>query len=397
MTDKISLIVPFYNSEKTIKKCIESILNQTYTNFEAIMINDGGVDSSVDLVKSYMEKDNRIKLINNNHGGVSSARNTGIRNATGNYIEFLDSDDHLEPNMMEKLMETSKKYDADIVVCDYTHPTFKNYFGNTIIDATNRAELKKYYETTFAVVVPWNKLYKKDVIKTFFDEDVHFAEDELFGMANMFNAKKIVGINDVLYHYYIAPKETSFEESSAINKIGKQEAFWLSKDTYWYKRRNLLDKSIKILKNNNLSDEEIDDFVYVRIFDFMIWELLILNQIGADKDGIIYEIKEVINEDVFNQGLKVKEKYGLTFKSSSKEQLNNNIETFVNLCIKIANDTESYKLQIKPFFACVNLFVKMFMTRNDKALNTNDLLANAYYDVENNVSEEAKYVNDLLK
>ena len=76
MRDKISIIIPFYNSEKTIEKCIQSILNQTYSNFEAIMVNDGGQDSSVDIVKSYMAKDSRIKLINNNHGGVSSARNT---------------------------------------------------------------------------------------------------------------------------------------------------------------------------------------------------------------------------------------------------------------------------------------------------------------------------------
>ena len=258
-------------------------------------------------------------------------------------------------------------------------------------------ELKKYYETTFAVVVPWNKLYKREVIKTFFDEEVHFAEDELFGMANMFNAKKIVGINDVLYHYYIAPKETSYEESSTINKIGKQQEFWLSKDTYWYKRRNLLDKSIKILKDNNIDEETMDDFLYVRIFDFMVWELLIFNKIGADKDGIYYEIKQVFNEDVFKQGLKVKEKYGLSCKDYTKDELDERIKTFVDLCIKIADDCEKNNLDIKPFYACVNLFVKLFMVRNNKQLVRNDLLTNAYYEMENNSSIEAKYVNDLLK
>lgn len=394
MKDKISIIVPFYNSDKTIDKCIQSVLNQTYSNFEAIMVNDGGNDNSVNIVKSYMEKDDRIKLINNNHGGVSSARNTGIRNATGDYIEFLDSDDHLEPNMLERMLETSKKHDADIVVCNYTHPTFKNYFGNTIINVDSYNDLRKYYQTTFAVVVPWNKLYKKEVIKTYFDEEVHFCEDELFGLANMFNAKKIVGIDDVLYHYYIAPKETSFEESSAINKIGKKQEFWLSKDTYWYQRKDLLNKSINLLKGN-IDDSEIDNFAYVRIFDFMIWELLILHQIGADHEGILYEINQIFREKEFIKSLETKEKYGLSYIKRNDSELKILIDRYVNTCVNIANDVNENNLDIKPFYACVILFVKLFMKRNENSLDYDDLLSNAYYQLENCTTKEAKYIKTL--
>lgn len=394
MNDKVSVIVPFYNSSKTIDKCIQSLLNQTYTNFEAILVNDGGSDDSENKVRKYMEKDSRIKLISNNHGGVSSARNAGIRNATGNYIEFLDSDDHLEPNMIERLVETSKKHDADIVVCNYTHPTFKNYFGNSVINATDINDLRKYYQTTFAVVVPWNKLYKREVIKTFFDEEVSFCEDELFGLANMFNAKKIVGTDEVLYHYYIEPKETSIEESSAINKIGKQEKFWLTKDTYWYKRRDLLNKSKNILKNN-IDDSMIDDFAYVRIFDFMIWELLILNQIGADHEGIIYEVNEIFNEEDFIKGITTKEKYGLKYNRYYNKELSSLVRKYVDTCVYIANDVDTNGLKVKPFYACVNLFVKMFMSRNNNSLDTSDLLASAYDSLEKNSTIEAEYINNL--
>lgn len=394
MEDKISIIVPFYNSNKTIKKCLDSIVSQTYTNFEALLINDGGNDNSIDIVREYMKKDSRIKLIDKKHAGVSSARNEGIRNASGSYIEFLDSDDYLEPNMLERLMETSKNTDADIVVCDYRHPTFKNYLGNATLDATDINDLRRYYQTTFAVVVPWNKLYKREVIKTFFDESIHFCEDELFGLANMFNAKKIVGIDDKLYNYYIAPKETSYEESSAINKIAKQDQFWLSKNTYWYKRRDLLDKSMDIFKEK-LTPEEANDFAYIRIFDFMIWELLIFNTLGLAKEGISYEIHEIFKEEDFIKAMLTKSKYGLNFIRYKDDELKNKVYKYVDLCINIANDIDKNGLEIKTFYACVILFVKMFMTRNDVSLDKSDLLANSYDELSNNSSLEAKYINSL--
>ena len=370
------------------------MLSQTYTNFEAILVNDGSNDNSEEIVRNYMEKDNRIKLLNLSHGGVSHARNNGLRYSTGEYIGFLDSDDYYEPNILERLLETSKEHNADIVVCDYTHPTFKNYFGNTIVNATNREDLKKYYQTTFAVVVPWNKLYKREVIKTYFDEEISFCEDELFGLANMFNAKKIVGIDDVLYHYYIAPKETSFEESSAISKIGKQDKFWLTKDTYWYKRRDLLNKSFNILKDK-VDPNKIEDFAYVRVFDFMIWELLILNQLCVDYNGLLYEMNSIFNEEDFIKSVSYREKYGVSYNKNSKENLTSLVNRYVDLCVKIANDVENNNLNIKPFYACVNLFVKMFMSRNDKELNLSDILASAMNDLENNNTSEAKYVNSI--
>ena len=213
------------------------------------------------------------------------------------------------------------------------------------------------------------------------------------GDANMFNAKKIVGVKDVLYHYYIEPKESSLEQASAINKIGKADKFWLSKQTYWYKRRDLLKKSIDIL-SKKVDKDLIDDFAYVRLFDFMIWEMLILLQIGANKEGILYEINQIFNEEEFIKSVMVKEKYGLRYIRYSDDELNNLVTKYFNTCIEIVTESEKNP-EIRPFYACLNLFVKMFMIRNDKELDTNDLLANAYYQLENNSSVEAIYVKNL--
>lgn len=394
MKDKISIIVPFYNSAKTIERCIQSILNQTYQNYEVILVSDGGDDGSEEIVKKYLEKDSRLRLINKGHGGVSRARNLGLEVASGDYIEFLDSDDHWEPNILQRMIETSKKNDADIVVCAFKHPSLRNYLGNKVLDTTSKEGLMKYYQTTFAAVVPWNKLYKREVIKTLFDEEVSVCEDDLFNLANMFNTKKIVGIDDVLYHYYVAPRETSLDESSCINKLAKADEFWLTKETHWYKRRALLEKS-KVILEKILPEEDANDFAYARMFDFMIWELLLLNSVGVDKDGLIYEIQEIFKEKDFIKSVTMREKYGLKYIIYNDQKLNELVKKYVQACIKIANDTEKYNLNIKPFYACLNLFVKLFISRNDKELNTSDIMANAYYELENNLTEEAKYVNNM--
>ena len=115
--EKITIIIPIYNCEKTISRCIDSILRQTYKNFELILVNDGSTDGTSRILCSY--KDNRIKLINQENKGTGSARNTGIKYATGDFICFVDGDDYVEPNFLCEGYELIKKYNAQIVACIY--------------------------------------------------------------------------------------------------------------------------------------------------------------------------------------------------------------------------------------------------------------------------------------
>ena len=115
---KISVIVPIYNSEKFLNKCLDSIVNQTLREIEIILINDGSVDSSYQICERYAEYDKRIILINQENKGVSSARNAGIEKASGEYLGFVDSDDYIEAEMYSKLYNSAKRYDADLVNCD---------------------------------------------------------------------------------------------------------------------------------------------------------------------------------------------------------------------------------------------------------------------------------------
>lgn len=390
--NKISIIIPFYNSMKTIEKCINSVLSQTYKNFEAIFVNDGGTDGSYDLIKKYQETDSRIVLLNKQHSGVSETRNFGIEASTGDYIQFLDSDDSIEPSMLEKMLNQSIKHNADVVVCNYTHPSIKNYLGDCVLNVSKKSDLLKYCQTTFGIVVPWNKLYKRSVITDFYDHNVAFCEDDLFALTNLKNIKTVVSISDELYHYYVAPKETSIEESSCINKMAKAPDFWKTKNTYWYMRRKLLEKSLNELRKH-LDDETAEDCAYARMFDFMIWELLIMDQIGADHQGLIYEIQDIFREKEFQKSLDLRKKYGLKMKEFSPDELDKHVEHFVNKCFDISKEAISDPT-FKGFYGCLYLFIEEFMEECGP-INNCDLITNAYLDYKNNVSREISFVKAL--
>ena len=120
MPPKVSIIVPVYNVSKYLDECILSLINQTYKNIEILIVDDGSIDESLDICEEYAKKDDRIILIRNSHEGVSVARNTGIENASGDWISFVDSDDYAELNMIEELINRSLEYDYDIVIGSYS-------------------------------------------------------------------------------------------------------------------------------------------------------------------------------------------------------------------------------------------------------------------------------------
>ena len=115
----VSIIVPVYNSEKYVERCILSILNQTYSIIELILINDGSTDSSLNILDEYSRKDNRIILVNKENEGVSASRNLGIEIATGKYLMFIDNDDFVEPSYVETYVSEIEKYSADLIIGGY--------------------------------------------------------------------------------------------------------------------------------------------------------------------------------------------------------------------------------------------------------------------------------------
>lgn len=156
---KVSIIVPVYNSEKYLEKCIKSLLNQTLTDIEIIMVNDGSLDSSETIIKKFQQIDSRIILINKQNGGQASARNLGISNSTGEYISFIDSDDYADESLCEKMYEKARLENYDIVCCDYYINTGDTNKYFPIFDFDSRELSTNEY--IFSGAGPCNKLYKR--------------------------------------------------------------------------------------------------------------------------------------------------------------------------------------------------------------------------------------------
>lgn len=393
--EKISVIVPFYNSRKTIGRCIESILAQTYPEFEVLLVNDGSKDDTRKIVEQYMGKDSRLKMIDKEHAGVSAARNRGLEEASGDYIQFVDSDDYIERTMFETMLDVMHRENADIVLCNYTHPCIKNYLGDCVLDMEKFADRLRIYQNTFSLVVPWNKLYKRSVITDFFDEEVDFTEDELFGLANMCNARKIVSISEELYHYYAAPSDAAEEELSCISRIARADDFWKTKRTYWYMRTALMPKVAKILEQH-FHAEEYNDFQYTRVFDFMLWELIIFYSLGADREGILREMQAIFGEREFVQSVNIRQKYGIRFKNFSEKERRQLVESFVRDCMAAYDDLTIHNKSERPFFVCLGIFVQYFVEQCGPA-DCTDIVAEMFVCLKNNSTPEAVYVNTLFE
>lgn len=214
MDNLISIIVPVYNVEKYINRCVDSILSQTYRNIEIILVDDGSTDSSGIICDKYATVDSRIKVFHTKNGGLSYARNIGIEASIGDYICFVDSDDWIEKNILELALEESKANDVDVVVWGFVKDFVDDneVVKKSIIVKSDKLLFEKNKDS-FALSsqtcldlsgYAWNKLYKSSLIKynkLKFEEGVSLVEDMLFNELALSKAEKVLFISNVANHY----------------------------------------------------------------------------------------------------------------------------------------------------------------------------------------------------
>lgn len=207
METLISIIVPVYNVEKYLNKCIDSILNQTYRNIEVILVDDGSPDNCGKICDEYAMKDKRVKVIHIENKGVSNARNVGVENSTGQYIGFVDADDILFKKMYEKLLNEAVKEDADIVQCNYCY-LFEDGTTKPMIRKIKTKKVEKEQKITaffdgdiYPLVA--TKLFKSSLLNDIrFDINLKIGEDRLFMHECCLKALKIALLEDVYYYYF---------------------------------------------------------------------------------------------------------------------------------------------------------------------------------------------------
>lgn len=256
MSNLISVIVPVYNVEKYLHKCIDSIINQTYKNLEIILVDDGSTDESGKICDKYKEADNRITVIHKKNGGLSDARNAGLKAATGDFIAFADSDDWIDTNAYNEMITVLTDNNADISACNIAYI----FEDKTEVPAVNIS--KNIFTAEEAIgqlicgigfrAVAWNKLYRKSCINNMSFEAGKTHEDEFFTYKVLANAEKLVFINKPLYFYRqrstsIMGEKYSLKRLDAVDACYERLLFFKDKYPNLYKNDKITFTNMLIL------------------------------------------------------------------------------------------------------------------------------------------------------
>ena len=285
---RISVIVPIYKAEKYLDTCIESIFAQTFSDFELILVDDNSPDNCPEICDQYMQGDSRVKVIHQENGGVSVARNTGIHYAQGEYLIFIDSDDYIESTYLEKLYQ-GFKLGADIAICGY-YVVWNNHQKNAECVIPNlSSEYMGRIEDIFPNIIdhdlinsPWNKMFKTSILKDqhiLFDKGMALGEDLCFNIAYLYYCEKCFLCNLPLYYYV--------KSNSILSKNITMNYFDIQKNLYITLLGFIRYKKIKY-DSYDMLESLLQDTLGT----------LSISQNSANKDAIYAKIKEILQDDL---------------------------------------------------------------------------------------------------
>jgi glycosyltransferase involved in cell wall biosynthesis len=292
----ISIIIPVYKVEKYLDRCVESVVNQTYKNLEIILVDDGSPDNCPTMCDEWAKKDNRIKVIHKENGGVSSARNVGLDNATGEYIAFVDSDDYIKKETYKELLNLTITYNADVVICNF-EKVFEVEHIKLEEDDCGVEKIKVYEgENRFNVLndfyvqttVPWGKMYKKNIFNKIRYPKSRVHEDEFVVHQYLYETQKIVYTSKKLY-YYLKRKNSIMDGVKSV-----------------YKKKNLdpFCARIKFFREKQVNERTMT-------FAYVAYMRALLGALG--KNNITKEDKKYLNSEYKNAFKKIKFRY-VSFK-----------------------------------------------------------------------------------
>lgn len=295
MKDKISVVIPIHNSEKYLAECLDSVLSQTYSNIEVILIENLSTDLSMEICKEYTRKDDRVKLFIENKPGAAAARNCGIKNATGEYITFVDSDDFLERQAYEIIMGKMNIYNSDLACYSFNYVDENKDIIKWYTPRLSKYNMKKKVYTgkeTAAIFLQskdiegfgWNKVFKRDV---FINNNILFEENKTAyeDMAILFDAisycKRVIFINSKLYNYrQIETSLTHFDYNNKEREYNDsiEHIALTAKRMKLIKELNVFLVSRKIISLYNKSDcREINNYKCqngTKKFIYELWMIL---------------------------------------------------------------------------------------------------------------------------
>lgn len=382
--DLISVIMPCYNCEKNLCRSVESVLQQDHHALELLMVDDGSDDETLAVAREYAAADKRIKVIAAKHAGVSAARNTGLKQAKGAYIAFIDSDDnYTTPCALSTMLKHLQATGADRCVCNFTHPCFEQHLQPGVYDLTNPEQFNIYYHDFFASSMPWNKLTRRECLTEPFVLGLGLGEDEIYNLANLKNMHKIVVIDEVLYNYYCTPYIPSSNASAITKTVSDQD----NKFTVWH----------MFMRNQPLREEiicrdfadRVNTMQYVRAFDFFFWAFYLMAKNRLPVSAMAHNYCMPIFSDPLFQSA-IQNQAGL----NSADWSQSDIEKFSKLAYFAYADIHLYNRTLSLYHVFLGIMAKMFVkTQNTDSASYLQQMAAA---LKQNTMPEAVYVNRLF-
>lgn len=288
MSPKISIIIPVFNGEKYIEKCLESILNQKFKEYEVIVINDGSKDRTLDIINKYEMKDKRINIYSQENLGPSASRNSGIKKARGQYLAFIDADDFITDQYLESMIFKCEKENLDLVTCGYIDVSkYGKVELNDFFDQYNANSKEEFIKCILSGVggTLWGKLFKREIIvdnNLLLDEELFMCEDLIFVLKYIFLCNSFNSIKDNLYVY---------------NRLNARSISSNINFTYYENLLLVIKKIENILIEEKINEKFIADIISERIIDLSIKFIYLQSNSKISKRERVENIKIILSNN----------------------------------------------------------------------------------------------------
>lgn len=284
MKDLVSVIVPVYNVADFLDACVESIIEQSYSNLEIILVDDGSTDNSSRICDSWKKKDDRVTVIHKKNGGLSDARNTGIERAKGKYYVFVDSDDYVDRDFVKELHSAIQRDDVLVAMCGYSRVDNSGreikravlFEKDTVVDGAELLKDTIASDVWDSVVVVWNKMYSKKIFGNSRFENGKLHEDEYFTDKILFGVGPVAVIARSLYYYRKNSDSITGANNNKLEKIRDLLGAFNERTKYYHGKdqelfvitaRNYFDNIVRLFVINN-DDEKIKEYLKRKMRDF---------------------------------------------------------------------------------------------------------------------------------
>ena len=249
----ISVIVPIYNAEKYLSKCLDSIINQEFKDIEILCVDDGSTDSSFNIALEYQNKDSRIKLFKQSNKGPGAARNTGLDNASGDYVLFIDADDEITTGALSVFYNEINSSKSDVVIGSYNH-----YIDDELIETVRPHECLTSFESYYRTTAVWSKIFKRGFIGDIRFQNVYQGEDVIFITDLLLKSPKVSYIEDIVYYW------KSYTNSNSLLTDTKRNIFGEQLDSVL-----LVKEKLSVLSKKGILADDIN-YYFIRVCSYLL-------------------------------------------------------------------------------------------------------------------------------